>query len=342
MPVTPPHSGSSGSSSTTSSGHPRAVDLGAELSSSGSSGSGSSSGGTSSTGSAGSRTVRHSIDRHVWHVQQRHHEQRIIGERHRAAVEQWIDRQRVLPVSSRHLRDRHLQQWNFRQWHLWHQLLQVVAGSSGSGTSSSGTSGQRNLKQWHFRHRHLRYRNLRHWHLGTGTSGSGTSSSGSSGSGSSSVTGPSTFEFSGYQWQTDSGTAPPVGNVNGNVGTFDPMNVSVGSELVLSLTQTQQGSSTILSSGSEVMSKNTFTYGTFEFTSRVVNVLSGSDSSGFLYTGNSTPKSIWSRWGTSRTRWIARTGREYPTSRTLKSPATTGEHPRLQDRLAAWLCRLVR
>jgi IMP dehydrogenase len=35
------------------------------------------------------------------------------------------------------------------------------------------------------------------------------------------VTGPSTFEFSGYQWQTDSGTAPPVGNVNGNVGTFD-------------------------------------------------------------------------------------------------------------------------
>ncbi len=100
------------------------------------------------------------------------------------------------------------------------------------------------------------------------------------------MTGPSTFQFSGYQWQTDSGTAPPVGNVNGNVGTFDPMNVSVGSELVLSLTQTQQGS-TILSSGSEVMSKNTFTYGTFEFTSRVVNVLSGSDSSGFLYTGNS-------------------------------------------------------
>jgi beta-glucanase (GH16 family) len=100
------------------------------------------------------------------------------------------------------------------------------------------------------------------------------------------VTGPSTFEFSGYQWQTDSGTAPPVGNVNGNVGKFDPMNVSVGSELVLSLTQTQQGS-TILSSGSEVVTKNTFTYGTFEFTSRVVNVLSGSDSSGFLYATDS-------------------------------------------------------
>ena len=100
------------------------------------------------------------------------------------------------------------------------------------------------------------------------------------------MTGPSTFEFSGYQWQTDSGTAPPVGNVNGNVGTFDPMNVSVGSELVLSLTQTQQGS-TILSSGSEVVTRNTFTYGTFEFTSRVVNVLSGSDSSGFLYATDS-------------------------------------------------------
>ncbi len=100
------------------------------------------------------------------------------------------------------------------------------------------------------------------------------------------MTGPSTFDFSGYTWQTDSGTAPPVGNKNGNVGTFDPMNVTVGSELVLSLTQTQDGSK-ILSSGSEVMSKRTFGYGTFEFTSRVVNVLSGSDSSGFLYTGNS-------------------------------------------------------
>jgi beta-glucanase (GH16 family) len=78
-----------------------------------------------------------------------------------------------------------------------------------------------------------------------------------------------------------------VGNANGNVGTFDPMNVSVGSELVLSLTQTQNGSQ-ILSSGSEVMTKQKFTYGTFEFTSRVDNVLSGSDSSGFLYAPNSS------------------------------------------------------
>jgi beta-glucanase (GH16 family) len=70
------------------------------------------------------------------------------------------------------------------------------------------------------------------------------------------------------------------------MGVFDPNNVSVGSELVLSLTQTQQGSQ-ILSSGSEVMTKRTFSYGTFEFTSRVVNVLSGSDSSGFLYASNS-------------------------------------------------------
>jgi beta-glucanase (GH16 family) len=64
------------------------------------------------------------------------------------------------------------------------------------------------------------------------------------------------------------------------------MNVSVGTELVLSLTQTQNGSQ-ILSSGSEVMTKQTFSYGTFEFTSRVDNVLSGSDSSGFLYAPNS-------------------------------------------------------
>jgi hypothetical protein len=139
-------------------------------------------------------------------------------------------------------------------------------GSSGSGTSSSGSGSG----------------------ASTGSSGSGTSSTGSSGnSGSSSVIGPSEFTFSGYDWETHNGSAPPVGNVNGNVGTFDPMNVSIGSALVLSLTQTQNGSQ-ILSSGSEVMTKQTFSYGTFEFTSRVDNVLSGSDSSGFLYAPNSS------------------------------------------------------
>jgi len=77
-----------------------------------------------------------------------------------------------------------------------------------------------------------------------------------------------------------------VGNANGNVGTFDPMNVSVGSELVLSLTQTQNGSQ-VLSSGSEVMTQQKFTYGTFEFTSRVAGVYSGSITTGFLYAPNS-------------------------------------------------------
>ena len=97
------------------------------------------------------------------------------------------------------------------------------------------------------------------------------------------MTGPSEFTFGGYTWETHNGSAPSVGNANGNVGTFDPMNVSVGSELVLSLTQTQSGSQ-ILSSGAEVMTKQTFSYGTFEFTSRVVNVLSGS-----VMTGSCTP-----------------------------------------------------
>jgi hypothetical protein len=139
--------------------------------------------------------------------------------------------------------------------------------SSGSGTSSSGTSGSGSSSG--------------------GTSASGTSTTGSSGSSSSSsIVGPGEFSFSGYTWETHSGSAPPVGNVNGNVGTFDPMNVSVGNELALSLTQTQNGSQ-ILSSGSEVMTRQTFTYGTFEFTSRVDNVLSGSDSSGFLYASDS-------------------------------------------------------
>ena len=144
------------------------------------------------------------------------------------------------------------------------------SGSSGGGTSGSGTSGSGTS--------------------GSGTSGSGSSGSGTSGSGSSgggtSVTGPSEFTFGGYTWETHSGSAPPVGNTNGNVGTFDPMKVSVGSELVLSLTQIQSGS-TILSSGSEVMTKQKFGYGTFEFTSRVSNVLSGSVTTGFLYASNS-------------------------------------------------------
>jgi beta-glucanase (GH16 family) len=100
------------------------------------------------------------------------------------------------------------------------------------------------------------------------------------------VVGPSSFTFSGYNWGTDGGTAPPVGNMNGNVGTFDPNNVTVGSELVLALTQTNDGSG-IKSVGSEVISKQTFTYGTFEFTSRVSEALSGSDAGGFLYATNS-------------------------------------------------------
>lgn len=164
------------------------------------------------------------------------------------------------------------------------------SGSSGSGTSSNGSSGSGTAS------------GSSGGGSTSGTSSSGTSSSGTTSTGTSStppsstppasptsasVTGPSEFTFSGYDWETHNGSAPPVGNVNGNVGTFDPMNVSVGSELVLSLTQTQNGSQ-ILSSGSEVMTKQKFTYGTFEFTSRVDNVLSGSDSSGFLYAANSS------------------------------------------------------
>jgi hypothetical protein len=136
-------------------------------------------------------------------------------------------------------------------------------GSSGSGSSNNGSSGSSSSTN----------------------SGSSSSSGGSSG-GSSVEVGPAEFTFSGYDWETHGGSAPPVGNVNGNVGAFDPMNVAVGSELVLSLTQTQQGSQ-VNSSGSEVMTKQKFNYGTFEFTSRVSDVLSGSVSSGFLYAPNS-------------------------------------------------------
>jgi beta-glucanase (GH16 family) len=78
-----------------------------------------------------------------------------------------------------------------------------------------------------------------------------------------------------------------VGNVNGNSGSFSQQNVSVGSQLVLKLTQTAQSGGGIASVGAEVGTKQSFGYGTFEFTSRVGNVASGSVAAGFLYTNNS-------------------------------------------------------
>jgi beta-glucanase (GH16 family) len=98
--------------------------------------------------------------------------------------------------------------------------------------------------------------------------------------------GPSSFTFGGYTWQTHAWNAPSVGNKNGNVGTFVKSNVSIGSELVLTLKQVRSGS-TIYSYGAEVGTTHAFQYGTFEFTSRVVNVYSGSVASGFLYATNS-------------------------------------------------------
>src|SRR6266513_782171 len=87
--------------------------------------------------------------------------------------------------------------------------------------------------------------------------------------------GPSSFTFGGYTWQTHAWNAPSVGNKNGNVGTFVKSNFSIGSELVLTLKQVRSGS-TIYSYGAEVGTTHAFQYGTFEFTSRVVNVYSGS------------------------------------------------------------------
>jgi len=98
--------------------------------------------------------------------------------------------------------------------------------------------------------------------------------------------GSNEFNFASYTWEKDSGTAPPVGNVNGNTGTFSPSNVSVGPELILTLTQEQQGGG-ILSTGAEVHTKQAFSYGTFEFTSWVSAAVSGTTASGFLFTNNS-------------------------------------------------------
>lgn len=94
------------------------------------------------------------------------------------------------------------------------------------------------------------------------------------------VLGP--FTWSGYQWNASTGTAPPAGNLNGNVGTFDPDNVAVGSELVITLTQTIDGV-TVASSGGEVSTVQKFSYGTFSFTSRVSVAESGQIATGFTY-----------------------------------------------------------
>lgn len=97
---------------------------------------------------------------------------------------------------------------------------------------------------------------------------------------------PEQFSFAGYTWEKDSGTAPPAGNVNGNSGTFSPSNVSMGSDLVLTLNQVEQEGG-ILSDGAEVHSTQRFSYGTFEFTSWVSAAVSGTTASGFLFTNNS-------------------------------------------------------
>jgi len=123
--------------------------------------------------------------------------------------------------------------------------------------------------------------------LPNSTSSTGTASPGPAPTnGSPTASGPGEFNFLGYTWEKDSGTAPPVGNVNGNVGSFSTSNVAVGDEIVLTLTQIEQGGQ-ILSTGAEIHTKQAFGYGTFEFTSRVSEVVSGTTASGFLFTNNS-------------------------------------------------------
>jgi endo-1,3-1,4-beta-glycanase ExoK len=89
----------------------------------------------------------------------------------------------------------------------------------------------------------------------------------------------------GYTWTSSKGSAPG-GSSFGTVGTLDPEHVSVGSDVVLTLTQTTSGGQSY-SVGGEVYTNQTFTYGTFEFTSRVANVASGSVAAGFLYATDS-------------------------------------------------------
>ncbi len=256
MPFTPPHSGSSGGTSSTGSG-------------SGSSSSGSSGSGTSSSGSSGSGTSDQRI------VRQRHFGQRISGSGTSGSGSSGTGTSTSGSSGSG------------TSAAAPPAVALPSSGSSGSGTSTGGSSG-------------------------SGTSGSGIApavahpGSGSSGSGTSTqrffrqrhlhqryadrhvlwVTGPSQFTFGGYTWETHSGSAPPVGNANGNVGKFDPNNV-IGWIRTGFVAHPDSERQPDFSSGAEVMTKQTFTYGTFEFTSRVVDVLSGSVMTGFLYASNS-------------------------------------------------------
>jgi hypothetical protein len=89
----------------------------------------------------------------------------------------------------------------------------------------------------------------------------------------------SNFQFSefGYQWTTDSGSAP-------GPGSFSPANVSpLSSGIGLTLTQTSSGNSV----GGEARTLSRFLYGTFQWT-EYVQQQSGQVSAGFLYYGHST------------------------------------------------------
>jgi hypothetical protein len=85
------------------------------------------------------------------------------------------------------------------------------------------------------------------------------------------------WEF-GYQWTTDSGSAP-------GPGSFSPSHVSpLSSGIGLTLTETSSGSIV----GGEVRTLNRFLYGTFKWTEYVPVQVSGQISAGFLYYDQST------------------------------------------------------
>ena len=77
-----------------------------------------------------------------------------------------------------------------------------------------------------------------------------------------------------------------VGNANGNVGTFDPneCDCRIGAGIGSDADSEWQPDSF---QRREVVSTQKFSYGTFEFTSRVAGVYSGSVTTGFLYATNS-------------------------------------------------------
>lgn len=141
------------------------------------------------------------------------------------------------------------------------------------------------------------------------------------------------------KWLASNGLAP--GSISGvNYGSFVPGNVDLSKGMLCLKLQQQQGSSGVLSAGSEIQSLTTYGYGTYEWVMRASStsstptgpgaVVSGQISAGFSFVNNSqteidfeiegqNPDTVW------MTNWISTSQKQY-SSVFLASPEATFHH----------------